>query len=105
MRFLFPTAIERGDDEIELAVIYSASPRVAATYWQPAEGGEVELVSIRNAATGDEIDLTDAEEAALIDECAARMDQDFADDAADRADWEYQERRDRMLMAQWETLS
>lgn len=95
-RFPFDTSIERGDDEIELRVIYSVTPYVAATYWQPAEGGEVEIISVRK--DGKPFALSDAEESALLTECEERAQGDLADEAAAAADWKYQEYRDRLLM-------
>ena len=40
--------IERGDGELELSVTYTITPILLATYWHPAEGGEVELISVTN---------------------------------------------------------
>lgn len=105
MRFIFTTSIERGDDEIDVRVVYDVSPFVPAVlycdYPQPAEGGEVEIIKAEfvgvDAATMP-APLTDAEYDALQDEAEARAQSDLADEAADRADWLYQERRDRQLM-------
>ena len=100
MRFPFTTTIERGDEEIELTVIYSVTPFVAATYYQPAEGGEVEVVSVKRA--GKEFRLTDDEEDALLAECQGRAMSDIAEEAAEAAEWRAQCRRDDRLMEQWE---
>jgi hypothetical protein len=100
MRFPFTHYIERGDEEIELSVIYDCTPFIAQTYWQPAEGGEVELISVKHKGT--EFVLTDAEEAALIEECEGRAATDWSEAKADEADWRYQEYRDRQLMERWE---
>ena len=100
MRFPITHHIERGDDEIELAVIYAATPFVAATYWQPAEGGEVEVISVKR--DGKHFDLTDAEEAALQQACEERAQEDIAEEAANQAEWRAQCRRDDALMAGWE---
>lgn len=101
MRFPFETSIERGDEEIELRVIYDVTPFVPARlygdYPQPAEGGEVEIISVTRA--GKPFDLTDAEEEALLAECEERAQSDIEDEASAAADWLYQERRDRLLMA------
>jgi len=99
-RFTFDTLVTRGDEEIEVRVTYSVSPFIDATYWQPAEGGEVEIISVR--ANGQEIALTDAEETKIFEEAQNRAQDDLRDEAAAEADWRYQERRDRQLMAQWE---
>ena len=99
-RFTFTTSIERDDSEIDVKVTYDVTPFRAATYWQPAEGGEVELISVKCA--GAEFTLTDAEETALLAECEARAPQDIAEEAAEAAEWRAQSRRDALLMAQWE---
>lgn len=102
VRFPFDTSIERGDDEIDLRVIYSVTPFVAATYWQPAEGGEVEIISaefIGVDAANMPSPLTDAEEAALLTQCEERAQSDLANEEAEAADWKYQEYRDRLLMS------
>lgn len=102
MRFSFDTTIERGDDEIELRVVYDVSPYVPARlygdYPQPAEGGEVEVISVKH--DGKEIVLTDDEEAALQAACEERAPQDMEDERAAREDWKCQEWRDRLLMRQ-----
>lgn len=100
MRFPFDTTIERDDSEIEIHVIYDVTPFVAATYWQPAEGGEVEIISVRHG--GKPFDLTDAEEAALLQECEERAGDDMEQERAAEADYRYQEYRDRQLMEKWE---
>lgn len=95
-RFTFDTAIERDDHEFELRVVYSATPFYPATYWQPAEGGECELISMK--CGGMEFVLTDAEEAALLEECQARAGQDFAEEYAEQQDRKYEEWRERRWM-------
>lgn len=95
-RFPFTTSIEREGDEIEINVIYNVTPFVEATYWQPAEGGEVEIISVRK--DGKHFALSDDEETALLRECEERAQGDLADEAAAAADWKYQEYRDRLLM-------
>lgn len=99
MRFPFTTYIERGEDEIELAVIYDVTAFVPARlygdYPQPAEGGEVELISIKHK--GAEFTLTDAEESALITECEERAGSDMAEEAAEAAEWRAQSRRDALM--------
>lgn len=95
-RFTFDTAIERGDDEIEVRVAYEVSPFISATYWQPAEGGEVEIISI----TPDT--LTEAEEEKVYAECEARAPEDEADAYADHQDYLYEQYRDRQMTDAWE---
>ena len=99
-RFQFHVDHMIGRREVELVVTYSVTPFVAATYWQPAEGGEVELVSVKH--DGREIQLSDEEEDALLEQAIARSQQDLDDDRAAEEDWRYQEYRDRQLMQQWE---
>lgn len=101
MNHTFDTFIQRGDDELEVRVTYSVTPFVAATYWQPAEGGEVELITaeFRNVDRASlPATLTDAEEAALITECEERCHQDMADEVADRADYLRDHQQDRWMM-------
>ncbi len=100
MRFPFDTTIERGDDELEIRVIYDVTPFIDATYWQPAEGGEVEVISVTH--DGKPIVLSDAEESALLEKCRDRCGDDMEQEAAAAADWKYQEHRDRLMMEKWE---
>lgn len=99
-RFQFTDEHMIGRREVELVVTYSVTPFIAATYWQPAEGGEVELISIKHG--GQPITLTDAEEDALLKRAEARAADDLGEEAADHAEWRYQEARDLQLMERWE---
>lgn len=99
-RFQFTVDHMIGRQEVELVVTYSVTPFVEATYWQPAEGGEVEIQSIKH--NGTPVTLSDGEEEAILAMAEARAADDLAADAADYADWQYQEHRDRLLMAQFE---
>lgn len=100
MRFPFTTHIERGDDEIELSVIYDVTPFVPARlygdYPQPEEGGEVEIITVKR--DGQPFELTDAEEAKLQQECEERAGSDMAEEAEAAAEWRAQCRRDDRLM-------
>ena len=96
MRFPFTHYIERGDEEIELSVIYDVSEFVPATYWQPAEGGEVEIISVK--CDGTEFALYPFEEAALQRACEERAQSDIEEEAAEAAEWRAQCRRDELLM-------
>lgn len=100
MRFPFTHYIERGDDEIALSVIYDVSPFVPATYWQPAEGGEVEIISVKH--NGAEFTLTYAEERALQDACEERAPSDWDEERCAAAEWREQSRRDDLMMQRWE---
>lgn len=99
-RFTFDSSVERGDEELDVRVSYSVTSFVPATYWQPAEGGEVELISVKR--DGKEFYLSDNEEAKILAECEDRAQSDIEEECAAEADWRYQEYRDRLLMAQWE---
>lgn len=98
--FAFDHFIERGDDEIELRVCYSITTPRAATYWQPAEGGEVEIVSVERE--GVEFPLTDAEDDALFEVCERRAMDDYRDALADEAEYRAELRRDDLLRVWWE---
>lgn len=99
MRFPITHYIERGDEEIELSVIYDVSPFVPAIlygdYPQPAEGGEVEIISVK--CDGAEFGLYPHEEAALLAACEERAQSDMEDEAAEAAEWHAQSRRDALM--------
>lgn len=95
MKFTFTTHIERGNREIELDVEYDVSERVEAIlygdYPQPAEGGEVELLSIKH--NGSPFALSVEEDNVIYDQACDRADDDLRQYHIDREDdWaEYQE--------------
>lgn len=99
MRFPFTHYIERGDEEIELAVIYDVSPFVPAVlygdYPQPAEGGEVEIISVK--CDGKAFGLYPHEEAALQIDCEERAGSDIETERSDAAEWDAQSRRDALM--------
>lgn len=99
MRFPITYHIERGDEEIELAVIYDVSPFVPAAlygdYPQPAEGGEVEIISVK--CDGADFGLYPHEEAALQNACKERAGSDIEAEASDAAEWRAQSRRDALM--------
>lgn len=105
MRFPFDTTIDREDEEVEVRVIYDVTPMIPARlygdYPQPAEGGEVEIISITR--DGKPFQPTQSEEATLLLECEERAQSDMAEEAAEAAEWRAQSRRDALLMAQSET--
>ena len=84
----------------DLRVTYEMTPVVPATYWQPAEGGEVEIVSVK--LDGKEYATSAEDDEYLLEQAIARSADDWADEDAAEADWRYQEYRDRQLMRQWE---
>ncbi len=95
MRFPFTHYIERGDEEIELAVIYDVTPYYPATREQPAEGGEVEIISVK--CDGAEFGLYPHEEAALQTACEERSQSDIQCEADEAAEWCAQSRRDALM--------
>lgn len=97
-KFTFDTTV--GKREAEIRVTYQVTPFVEATHWQPAEGGEVEIISVKYQ--GKACLLSQEEEDALVEEAQARAADDCADEKAAEADWRYQEYRDRLLMERWE---
>lgn len=101
--FTFETSITRDDYDIDVRVTYSATPFIAATWMQPAEGGEVEIRDVvlinRTAATEP---LTDAEDEKLLAECEDRARSDLAEQAADYDDYLYDQHRDRQMTDAWE---
>jgi hypothetical protein len=99
-QFTFTVDHMIGRQEVELVVIYSVTPFVAATHWQPAEGGECEIQSVKK--NGIEIVLSQEEEDALLEMAEARCRDDLAEDAADEADYRYDQYRDRVMAEAWE---
>ena len=95
--------IERGDAVFEVNLEYIANPFVAATYWQPAEGGDVEITAITQG--GAPFDLTDAEEDAAYTLCERHYVEHQGDDAADYAEYRYDQMRDEQMMSAWEAGS
>lgn len=84
--YTFTTELVRGDDAFEIEVSYTCTPFVDATYWQPAEGGEVEIESVK--WNGHELaGLTEAEDAAIETLCINRASEDMGDDADAAADY------------------
>ena len=82
-----------------LEVTYSVSRYSPATYLEPSEGGEVEILSV--TLDGEEFDLTAAEEDALQTQAEEEAARHLADEAADYADWQYEQYRDRKMMDSW----
>lgn len=100
MRFPFTHYIERGDEEIELAVIYDVSEFVPARlygdYPQPAEGGEVEIISVK--CDGADFTMYPHEEAALLTACEERAGSDIEEEACAAAEYRAEAARDDRLM-------
>ncbi len=90
--FEFTTYIYRGrnEREIEIDVEYTATPIVPAVlygdYPQPAEGGEVEVLSVKH--NGAPFALTAEEDARVYDQACDRADDDLKQHRIDSAeDW------------------
>lgn len=101
--FSFTHWLQRDDDEIEVAVTYFATPHVDATYWQPAEGGEVELIeAVLPTGTDGAAPITDEEEALIIAACEDRAGSDLAEHYADAAEYRAEQRADALMKDRWE---
>lgn len=94
--FTFTTYLYRDDDEIEVTVAYTCTPFVDATYWQPAEGGEVEIDSVTR--DGAPFETTEAEDDKLVDEATQHATEDMADDAAAAAEYRAEQRADDLMI-------
>lgn len=93
-KFTFDTALIRNEGrrdeyEIEVSVTYSvtegAPARLYGDYPQPADDGEVEILSVK--ANGAEIDTSREEDDRLYDLACDRADSDLADWANDRDEY------------------
>lgn len=80
-----------GQREYALDVIYAVNRFYAATYWQPAEGGDVDIISVTFA--GEEFDLTQAEEDRLQQYCIDYANERGEEAAEQRAEMQ----QDRMM--------
>lgn len=82
--------IEYEGKDIEVLARFTFSPFVPATYWQPAEGGEIEIIG---AETIGKVDIIDQLSAEALEELAEQIELNSAryedhgpdpDDARDR---------------------
>lgn len=66
LKYTLERAVSNGDTvSIDGTLDYTMTPIVPATYWEPAEGGEVDKIEFHDRG-GHEVELTDDEvEAAL----------------------------------------
>lgn len=94
-RFTYTHEIERGETLLEITGEYKVNPFVDATYWQPAEGGDIELLTVK--LNGADFDLTDTEESALIDALEIQSADDLEAAAGDYADYRYQSWKDDQM--------
>jgi FKBP-type peptidyl-prolyl cis-trans isomerase (trigger factor) len=99
-RFTFDADIEVGGEAFDVRVAYDVTPFVAATYWQPAEGGDVELIAITR--DGKPITLPDDVERELHERAEARAKDDLQDEADAEADYRFDQYRDRQMIDRWE---
>lgn len=100
-KFTFTTEIFCGDDctPYDVEITYSVSRYYPATHEQPAEGGEVELLSAK--MLGIEFKLTDELEAELIEKCEARAHEDLEADAAAAAEYRAEQREDERMISRF----
>lgn len=94
--YSFDTDLVRDDGEIPVTVTYSVSPSYPATRYQPAEGGEIEILHVRYGK--EEIVLTTDEENAMLELIEERCGDDAADEAAAHDDYLYDQWRDEQMM-------
>ena len=94
MRFDRNYTIVRDGKDIEVSVEFDATPHIAATWFDPAEGGEIEILAVFDGAVAIDPPLTEAEESRLLDYLYESMDDsDF--DVDDDRDWDAE--RDRQI--------
>lgn len=86
MRLSKWTTIVRDGEEIEVNVEFDATPIISATWFDPAEGGEVEITAVFVDGVAIQPPLTDDEMEKLTVEMAENLtDDDFPYDDPD--DW------------------
>lgn len=81
--------------DIEILASFTFSPFIPATYWQPEEGGEIDIVSVETIA---KVDITDQLSAATLGELSEQIElhsDRYDDDGPDPDD-----ERDRRIDAQ-----
>ncbi len=83
-----------GGGEIEVLATFTVTPFIAQTYWQPAEGGEIEIESIEHKGIDILDALPDADVERITDHIANNLDRYLEDDGPDPDDL-----RDRMIDA------
>ncbi len=85
MKFDRNTTISRDGEDVEINVEYDATPYISATYWGPAEGGEIEIPAVTLEATGAPLGppLTEDEESKVLDYLYESMDESDFDGPED----------------------
>lgn len=84
--------IEHEGKGIEVLTRFTFSPYVPATYWQPAEGGEIEIIGVETIQKADIIDQLSAETLEKLAEQIELHSERYVDDGPDPDD-----ARDRMI--------
>ena len=88
--------IERGGKSLEINVEYDATPIVSATYWQPAEGGEIEMLACFLDGVAIDPPLSEAEWE-LVEADVIKHHDDSVFDYDPDWDREYDQKRDDRL--------
>lgn len=95
MIFTFDYEVELEDETFDVEVTYKGTRPIPETYYQPAEGGEVYLISIKR--DGKEVELPPEIEDKIYDECHNRLLDDLEEDRDSYGDYKYEEKRDREM--------
>jgi len=90
----FKTEIEIGDEPIEVSVGYEYEPADGDGWNEPHYPESVTIYSVKDS-TGAEVACTKGHEAFLIDEILDNLHREAAEYAADKAEYRYEEWRDR----------
>jgi len=88
-----------GERDYELEITYGVTDYVAATMYQPAEGGEVEILSIKDAFWQTEFEVSGDEEDAILDAAESRADSDLSEWYAEYEEYKADQARDRRMEA------
>lgn len=99
LKFWFETSIINDDEELDVEVEYEGTPYVPATYYQPAEGGEVYVLSVKDSK-GKEMELTEEQELKIFHECQDRLQDDIEAEQDAYGDYKYEEYRDRYIFGE-----
>ena len=66
MKGYYSKEIKINDEFVEIEIEYNITPIIPASYWYPAEGGEVEILSVKRNDNDTSIELpTDIDKDAL----------------------------------------
>jgi len=92
MARIFTCLVELDSGEVEAT--YAVDTYYPATYWQPAEGGEVEVLKILR--DGKSVSLSAEDEVYVREMCEANVGDDLAEEAGDFGDYAYECHRERI---------